>query len=76
MRIKITKLYVAGDLAGFTAEDTHVAVDEASARAFVEETDDLHLQYILSNGKDGWVQESCGAQFVYTSAVLLPEGHA
>ena len=76
MQIKITKLHLSGALSGLLVEDFYKAKGPEDARDFVALTEDLHLQYELSGGAEGWCENEDGTQFVYTSAVVCAEGRA
>lgn len=76
LKIKTTKHYISGELAGLRVEDHQTVQSAEDAREFANLTEDLHLQYELSGGAEGWCTEPDGAQFVYMGAVICAGGVA
>lgn len=76
LRVKTTKHYLTGTFAGLSVEDYQTVQSADDARELVAITEDLHLQYELSGGAEGWCEDGTGAQFVYMGAVICAGGAA
>lgn len=74
--VKYVKRYLTGALVGLPVEDFYEAPTVDDARDFILQTEDMHLQFELSGGIEGWVEEQSGERFFYAGAIICAEGRA